>query len=149
MKEIEYYDLDWRDDVAYEFDSKSPFTGIVVNYYTETEKKLKEKFTNKNGEKDGSYESYHENGSLNFKGNYSKGVLEDGSYEKYYENGQIWIEGTYQKGELHGPFKKFYENGQLWEEGKFKEGKKEGLHIRYHENGQIYDQRNYLNGELL
>ena len=32
MKEIEYYDLDWRDDVAYEFDSKSPFTGIVVSY---------------------------------------------------------------------------------------------------------------------
>ena len=64
MKEIEYYDLDWRDDVAYEFDSKSPFTGIVVNYYTETEKKLKEKFITKNGEKDGSYESYHENGQL-------------------------------------------------------------------------------------
>ena len=47
MKEIGYYELDWRDDVAYEFDSKSPFTGIVVNYYSETENKLKEKFMNK------------------------------------------------------------------------------------------------------
>jgi len=75
MKEIGYYELDWRDDVAYELGSKSPFTGIVVNYYSETENKLKEKFTIKNGEKDGPYESYHENGSINFKGNYSKGVL--------------------------------------------------------------------------
>ena len=47
MKEIGYYELDWRDDVAYELGSKSPFTGIVVNYYPETENKLKEKFMNK------------------------------------------------------------------------------------------------------
>ena len=47
MKEIGYYELDWRDDVAYMLGSKSPFTGIVVNYYSETENKLKEKFMNK------------------------------------------------------------------------------------------------------
>ena len=75
MKEIGYYELDWRDDVAYELGSKSPFTGIVVNYYSETENKLKEKFTIKNGEKDGSYESYHENGKI---------------YEqRYYFNGKL------------------------------------------------------------
>ena len=65
MKEIEYYDLDWRDNVAYELDSKSPFTGIVVNYYSETENKLKEKFTIANGKIEGPGESYHENGYLN------------------------------------------------------------------------------------
>ena len=37
----------------------------------------------------------------------------DGPYESYHENGQLWVKGTYNMGEYHGPYERYHENGQL------------------------------------
>ena len=53
------------------------------------------------GERDGPYESYHENGQLEEKSTYVAGVL-DGPAERYFENGQLQAKGTFNMGEACG-----------------------------------------------
>jgi antitoxin component YwqK of YwqJK toxin-antitoxin module len=64
------------------------------------------------GKKNGRYETYHENGQLQFRGVYVAGKP-DGPFESYYENGQLKAKSTYMAGELGGPYELYHENGQL------------------------------------
>jgi antitoxin component YwqK of YwqJK toxin-antitoxin module len=47
-----------------------------------------------NGEQDGYWEFYHDNGQLEQKGYYVNG-LHDGFWEYYDENGQLYSKGNY------------------------------------------------------
>ena len=50
---------------------------------------------------DGPFESYQDNGQLEWKGTYKDGV-EDGPVEEYYDNGQLYEKGSYKDGEPCG-----------------------------------------------
>ena len=53
------------------------------------------------GKKNGRYETYHENGQLQFRGIYVAGKP-DGPFESYYENGQLKQKGTLVAGKQCG-----------------------------------------------
>ena len=65
---------------------------------------------NAEGEKDGKYAEYYENGQISEGGNYIDGE-KDGEWTYYDENGQIKYEGNYKDGERNGKRTWYYDNG--------------------------------------
>ena len=57
------------------------------------------KTNHKDGKRDGLFETYHENGQLQAKGNL-KDDKRDGLSEEYYENGQLKLKENYKNGIL-------------------------------------------------
>ena len=51
----------------------------------------------------------------------------NGHWEWYYENGQISSKGGYKEGQQHGLWVVYWSDGQLYEKGEFKKGKNIGL----------------------
>ncbi len=58
---------------------------------------------------------------------YNEKGLVHGSWETYHYNGQLSFKGYYINGEKHGPWVTFYFNGELAFEGTFDLGKRIGL----------------------
>ena len=77
---------------------------------------------NEQGELHGYWESYYDNGQLDYKGNYVNGNRH-GYWEDYYDNGQLSSKGNYLNGEQHGYWEDYYPNGQLWFKGYYDMGK--------------------------
>jgi len=108
----------------------------------------------KDGERDGEWTFYHENGQMASIGNYKDGEL-DGKYTFYYENGQIGREGSYKDGGEVGKWTHYYENGQIKQEGSYKDIVDSGLILQrrvgkwtyYYKNGQIEQEGNYKDYE--
>ena len=93
-----------RQGVFYEINSRTPFTGVSVEYYLDTiiknefeERVLLQRATFEKGIKSGLYESFHPNGQLKSKGNYKDGK-EDGLREWYDENGRLQSKECYKNG---------------------------------------------------
>ena len=120
-----------RNGIKYEGISQMPFTGVSTEYYENGQ--LKEKYTYKDGERNGLGVSYYENGQLN-----EKITLKDGSgtVERYLDNGRLWITATYKDEELNGLNEVYYQNGQLEYQQTYKDGELNGLNEGYYENGQ-------------
>jgi antitoxin component YwqK of YwqJK toxin-antitoxin module len=136
-------DLVEREGIYYkEFDEKRtdvPFTGKVIGEH---------QGTMRNGEKEGPWVSYHDNGQLSWKGTYQDGK-EEGPWVRYYINGQLWSNGTFNQGKLDGPVVGYHDNGQLRLKGTYKDGKPDGPWIAYHDNGQLEWKGTYKDGELV
>jgi len=62
-------------------------------------KKLKRSETYKNGEYDGPYEKYYEDGQLSVKITWKDGER-DGLYKSYYKDGQLDKKETYKNGRI-------------------------------------------------
>ena len=58
---------------------------------------------------------------VQFSANLKDGQL-DGPYESYHQNGQAWKKGTYKDGKWHGPYEEYFEDGQLRYKGTFNMG---------------------------
>ena len=61
----------------------------------------------------------------------------DGPYERYYENGQLMLKGTYKDGEFDGPFEQYFPIGKLESKGTYKDGVEDGPFEVYSDNGQL------------
>ena len=116
---------------------------------------LQERTNYKDGELDGLWEYFYENGELKTKRTFkliSGRVKVHGLYEEYHENGQLQERTNYKDGELDGLWEYFYENGELKTKRTFKlisgRVKVHGLYEEYHENGQLQERTNYKDGEL-
>ena len=84
-------DLVERDGLYYKEFTDVPFTGDITDKTTQG--------TFRNGEKEGPWVEYQDNGQLSYKGTYKVGK-EDGPWVHYYPNGQLSDKGTYKDGEL-------------------------------------------------
>ena len=82
--------------------------------------------TIKDGEPDGLFIYWYENGRKRSEETYKDGK-EDGLWTSWYENGQKSEEGTYKDGKEDGLWTSWYENGQKRGEWTYKDGKKEGF----------------------
>ena len=100
----------------------------------------------KNGNKQGLYERYHENGQLDIKCTYKDGRKE-GVYEEYHENGRLKEKSFYKNERKEGLFEEYYENGILKKRCTYKAGKTEGIYEEYHEGGQLYKKCFYKNAQ--
>ena len=121
-------DLVYREGTYYKKFTDVPFTG-------EVEGQTQGLF--KNGEREGSWVWYYENGQLRRKGDYKNGKVE-GSWVGYYEYGQLKSKGDYKNGEEEGSWVSYYDNGQLQYKGDYKNGKKEGYWEEYHKDGSVF-----------
>ena len=116
------------------------------NYYDDGI--LKSEFEkNDNGQLDGIYREYYENGQLKLECTYKNGQLE-GIAKEYYKNDQLSCEYNFRDGKLDGLCKEYYESGKIKEEYYCKNGEFEGTYKKYYTNGKEKSEYNYKNGKL-
>jgi antitoxin component YwqK of YwqJK toxin-antitoxin module len=71
-----------------------------------------------------------------------------GEYKWWYENGQLRLHCFYVDGKRHGEFKRWHENGQLWMHCFYVDGKRQGEYKAWWTNGQLYIHCFYVDGKL-
>ena len=120
-------DLVKRDDLYYEKFTDVPYTGKVTG---------EEQGSFRNGEREGTWVSYWENGQLKDKNNFKNGKRE-GTSVAYHDDGQLSSKGNYKNGKREGAWIGYHNNGQLNYKGNYKNGKKEGTWVGYDKNGTL------------
>jgi len=121
-KTYEKKDVEVKNSIHYDLETKKPITGKVLYYnkdrkiYTEAE---------------------FQEGKLN------------GKMRSYYENGKIQKEVSAKNGIPKGTAKEYYKTGELKGQGTFKKGKMVGEALGYYKDGKV-ESRAYFdyNGEL-
>ena len=93
---------------------------------------------------DGTYETYHTNGQLRYKGFYKSGIR-DGVHMGYNDDGTIFRRTTYKDGIKNGVFLHPYGAGSF-QVGIYKDGKKDGITENYKEDGTLSYKCIYQNG---
>ena len=78
--------------------------------------------------------------------NYVNGE-KNGPYKLYYEDGQLLEISNCFNNKVNGEFKKYHKNGKLWIDTQYIDDKRYGEYKSYHSNGKIREIRNYVNGE--
>jgi antitoxin component YwqK of YwqJK toxin-antitoxin module len=91
---------------------------------------------NKDGELDGSFEEFFDDGTIKQSGEYKNGKL-DGTVKKWYTNGQLRRMETYKDGVLDGPYESYYTSGQLQQRGTIKDRKHVGDYEVWRGNGTL------------
>ena len=106
-------------------------------FYGSDSSRLKEviHFDSNDSTLEGSYESFHDNGSLQTFGHY-KDNLPDSSWVYYYFNGRKRASGNFKQGRTNGKWIYYYENGNKKSEGIFREDIKHGLWTFFYESGK-------------
>jgi len=111
--------------------------GCHLRYFDNNKKQVKFELHIINGERNGSYKSYYENGQIELECNYINGEL-DGIYKSYFINGQIEIDCNYINGKKHGLYKTYYVNGNLKNELYYKNGNEDGQFHSFYANKANY-----------
>jgi len=126
---------------------------------------------NKDGQKNGPYKLFREDGTLleesSYKTdqlsgerkiyfpdgkqveiveNYKAGVM-NGKHEVFYESGSVLIESTFTDGKTNGVWTKYFEDGNVMETITFKDNLEDGPFKEYYANGQVQWEGNFLNGD--
>lgn len=115
------------------------------NYYDSG--KIKEEWTeNIEGNIDGVYKKYDEEGKKVKELHYMNGKRKEGREYEYYQNGKILSEKNFDNGELKGICKEFYENGRLKKIYFYLRGQKNGEYKEFYENGDIKEKGKYILG---
>ena len=130
---IEYEQIQERDGLVYEVGAADPYTGTVVEHYSNGQKKIEGNVVN--GKPEGVKTEWYENGQKRVERNYVNGKQE-GIETKWYENGQKKVENNYVNGKPEGIETEWYENGQKRTEGNVVNGQYNGVFTRWDENGQ-------------
>ena len=86
---------------------------------------------------------WHDNGQLEFEGNYKYGK-KHGQHKWWYPNGKIEFEEHYVHGKKHGQFRGWWKNGQLDYEGVFKYNQRDSIWKAYYENGQLRQETDFI-----
>ena len=130
---ITNYKDDKNNGITIEFDVSNKLSNPKVLAYTNY----------KEGNLDGEYKQWYENGNLKIRSYYKDGK-EDGVSKSYYENGNIEQERIYDNNLLLNR-KKYYSNGQLKEEELYDKGHRIGVNKEWYENGNLKYEENYKN----
>ena len=124
------------------------FTLIISNFLAQDVVKLNGKFISSNGiPLEGKFQKLNETGSLNF--SYIDGQ-QNGKFISFHENGKIKDKGYYNMGVKVGKWKSFSIGGLLISEVSFNNlGKKDGIWKVWNDNGElsaiiIYDSGNRI-----
>jgi antitoxin component YwqK of YwqJK toxin-antitoxin module len=119
QQEVDASRLVTRNDVIYEVNSSTPFTGVSLTYHENGQ--VEERIIFQNGKRDGLYETYHENGQLAYTVNFKDGE-ENGIAETYYDDGTLLFRGNYKDGKQNGLSEEYSANGQLWFSVDYRDG---------------------------
>jgi len=95
------------------------------------------------------YIEYHPNGNVYIKGQLNSNGQQEGIWECFWENGNIRIRTPYKQGKEDGIEEWFYENGNISWRIPFKEGKEDGIEEWFDEQGNITETRRWKDGKLI
>ena len=147
--EVDWYQLVEREGVYYEVNSQIPFTGSSISYDGNGQLSTKTNYTD--GELDGLYEFYSENGLME-QHNYKDGKL-DGPSIMFYENGSILSKYIFKEGKLHGTVEYFDYEGELLKSQTYRNDLLHGptktsfQTLNHDDQGEWYSVINYKDGE--
>jgi uncharacterized protein len=94
----------------------------------------------------GTFESYHEDGSINETGLIEDG-LRTGEWVSYSPDHTASVKSTYVAGKLEGNYKAYFQDGAINVEGFFQGNKRTGNWKWYTVDGNIESDVTYVNGE--
>lgn len=86
--------------------------------------------------------SYYENEKKRMEGGFKDGERE-GYWQAWYEDGTLWSEGYYRNGKRNGVGITYYKNGQKFIEGFYQDDEKKGIWHIYDENGKMMKEVNF------
>lgn len=116
--------------------------GFVTFYYPET-KIISSQGYMKDGQPDGYWKNFYQNGIIKSEGN-RKNFLLDSTWKFYDDSARLLVSINYKNGKKNG-IKTTYRQGEVIEENFFNDVK-EGFSHYYHANGKIRISINFLNG---
>ncbi|MDA9750683.1 hypothetical protein N9V01_00745 [Gammaproteobacteria bacterium] len=169
---VNYASLVERDDIKYQVNSSTPFSGNFIMYKDDNIFCVEEAGTYKNGKLHGYLEGYDGCGvAYSYKMNFKKG-LEHGKYQEWSE-GILSMEGQYVDGKLDGEWMgyeygvitwteyfdndellyyleyTYHQNGQVATKESFNADEKlNGVSETYHQNGQLASKISYKDGSI-
>lgn len=98
------------------------------------------------GNKDGWWKEFFNDGSLKAEGNYEDGKS-NGEWKFNYLNGKMEQTGKFNKqGKPDGKWKWFYEDGNLLREENYRNGLRDGILSEYDEDGKLIQEGEFVNG---
>lgn len=124
------------------------------------------------GHEQGLYQSWNNDGKLNFEimmfegkekyqgyfKKYDNGVLLDfsnwkkgelnGPFQEFWASGKKKVTGGYFEGQMHGVFEYYTDTGKIERRSSFKMGDKVGPETTWHANGKIHEKANFMEGVL-
>jgi hypothetical protein len=104
-------------------------------------------FIDVNGNKEGKYIEYHENGNVHIKWTYHDDKKE-GECIWYYEGGNVEVKCNYHNDHSEGECIHYYENGCVCEKSNYHNNKLEGEYIWYYENENIKLKCNFHDNKI-
>lgn len=119
--------------------------GDAIQYYPLGN--VYQKYTTDHNKVNGKIETYYENGTLQFTGNYLNDVPE-GEAVFYHPNGKLKSRGSYRNGELDGPWEYFYDTGKQENKIFYKNGLMHGNYLAYYPNGILKEESHLVEGKL-
>ena len=140
-----------RNGVVFKDDTNEPFTGVSIEAGVDGSSELRRVYDAgrvtviaryKDGRAFGVWDSFFENGQLEFTRNFNEYGM-DGPYKWFYPNGQLKKEGSYTDDVLQGSHKEYFENGQLKVEGSYLDGNKNGKWKEYGPDGTLVSTVDY------
>ena len=119
-------------------------TGVWTRWSLAGHVRLKESY--RNGQREGAYGEWHENGRPRQEGSYSAG-RKHGAWTTWSESGEVAERVSYEMGIEHGSAERFHPSGTPKERGSYDNGKKTGLWETWHEDGSLRWRGEYVNGK--
>lgn len=96
--------------------------------------------------RDGEWKLRNEYGFEDVVMSYDNGDRE-GDYVEYFENGEISVKSTYMDNKREGYYVSYYPDGKIHQEGYYKDGELDGAWDSYSSAGAIVSSEYYLNGK--
>jgi len=146
-KTVESNELVQRNNQFFLPNSNTPFTGKVIDYFLDG--KIKATYNLKDGQYNGIYKTFYENGQQYMVRTFKEGLAQ-GESKSYFNNGQLAKVLNYKDGALNGEFREYQSpTGKLWVEANYENGVFHGDKIRYNlQNNKPSTLEKYQNGLL-
>lgn len=139
-KEWKYYYENGNKSAAENF-KDGELNGTYESFHTNGNRYVQQ--TYKDGKREGLYKEYNLFGNLLQEEFYTDGAL-NGECKYYFSNGNLKLTLNYVDGQLQGKAKRYYPTGELELEAEMKDNQKEGKYTLYHKNGKIKGLENYV-----
>jgi antitoxin component YwqK of YwqJK toxin-antitoxin module len=143
--EIPMLRLERRDGKLFRYNSQTPFTGTMVDYYSNGA--LKSRSALVNGVLNGRSEGFFRNGSPEVVEFFQAGTSH-GLRTVWHQNGQLLSKGELIQGKQHGIFRRWHENGKPETEAEFSDGKPHGLSRSWYASGFLKAEAIMVFGEV-
>lgn len=131
------------DFLKYQKNSKEPFSGMAVKYYSSKRQKFIIEY--RDGTENGKAAFFFEDGSPECTGYFRDG-MEDSLWVWFYPDGTVKAKGVYDSGAPEGYWEYYNKHGVKERAGNVLQGKEHGMWSYWNEKGNLLTERFYISG---